>query len=60
MRYVDDTVFVLDTREGLQSWGTAAKIEIEKAGLNMNVKKTKTMVKIKARRRQHQRRYLNQ
>ena len=28
MRYVDDTVFVLDTREGLQSWGTAAKIEI--------------------------------
>ena len=44
LRYVDDTVLVSDTREGLQQLVTAAKIESEKAGLGMNVKKTKTMV----------------
>ena len=44
LRYVDDTVLVSDTKEGLQSLVTAAKIESEKAGLGMNVKKTKTMI----------------
>ena len=44
LRYVDDTVLVSDTKEGLQNLVTAAKIESEKAGLGMNVKKTKTMV----------------
>ena len=44
LRYVDDTVLVSKTKEGLQTLVTAAKIESEKAGLGMNVKKTKTMV----------------
>ena len=44
LRYVDDTVLVSDSRDGLQELVTAAKIESEKAGLGMNVKKTKTMV----------------
>ena len=44
LRYVDDTVLVAETKEGLQTLVTAAKVESEKAGLGMNVKKTKTMV----------------
>ena len=42
--YVDHTVLVSDTAEGLHRFVTAAKIDSEKAGLDMNVKKTKTMV----------------
>ena len=44
LRYVDDTVLVSDTKDGLQELVTEAKVESEKAGLGMNVKKTKTMV----------------
>ena len=44
LRYVDDTVLVSDTEEGLQRLVTEASIESGKAGLGMNVKKTKTMV----------------
>ena len=44
LRHVDDTVLVSDTKKGLRSLVTAAKIESEKAGLGMNVKNTKTMV----------------
>ena len=38
------SVLVAETKEGLQTLVTAAKVESEKAGLGMNVKKTKTMV----------------
>ena len=44
LRYVDDTVLLSDTEEGLQKLVTEAKVESEKSGLGMNVKKTKTMV----------------
>ena len=44
LRYVDDTVLVSNTEEGLQRLVTEASIESAKAGLGMNVKKTKTMV----------------
>ena len=40
LRYIDDTVLVLDPKEGLQNLFTAVKIESEMAGLGMNMKKT--------------------
>ena len=48
LRYVYDTVLVSDTKEGLQSLVTAAKIESEKAGLDMNDKRPKQECNIKA------------
>ena len=43
LRYADDTTFMAESEEGLNSLLMKVKEEIEKAGLKFNIQKTKIM-----------------
>ena len=43
LRYADDTTFMAESKEGLQSLLMKMKEESEKVGLKLNIQKTKIM-----------------
>ena len=43
LRYVDDTIYMAESKEELKSLLMKVKEESEKVGLNLNIEKTKIM-----------------